>query len=196
MGIWHYDTGMGSCDYLCVPPCTSLAHVVSEIWCQYADSSPAAKGVITRVLPSGVAEITFSFGDPFLEVTDRSETPLHWASINGQKTTLKRYRATGATGLVIVRLFPWGLGALRLPPAAAFSNLNVDAEAVWPAIALNHLQDRLCGARSISEQVDAVQAFLREAIANTHPRGIRWLYMPSVSFSGPEILVEFRMGLG
>ncbi|WP_148254781.1 helix-turn-helix domain-containing protein [Aidingimonas lacisalsi] len=151
------DTVMNT-SYLTVVPQPPLADYIAGIWIQqagvvasHADNTP------TRVVPTGVAEMTFQFGDPMWEL---GMGAMPRSTFNGQKTRFKEYRATGTTGLLIVRFKPWAAAAFLPQPLHELEDLNVDLATLVDKDLVDRLGDALLQADFDSARIALVEGFL------------------------------------
>ncbi len=119
----------------------------------------------TTILPTGTADILFHFGDPFVALLEDGDTPEPVAYITGQRTRPRRVTATGATGIVVVSLTPWGIGALSRCSAAEFTDTTMELGLLFSPGEIRRVMDGVMQASSPLARVHLVQRFLRSAFS-------------------------------
>ena len=136
--------------------------IIEEIWVQEGPAEPEAEP--TTILPRGRVELVIHYGDPFELMTDAGPTKISPAQIVGQQHRPVSVRASGKTGIVIVRFYPWGASTLTPQPLSEFTNSRVDLCDVWSESVVARLTDSVRSAETPPDRAAAVDAFVCSAI--------------------------------
>ncbi len=99
--------------YVAVEPDSELRPFVETetLWlqenpCQLTGAPP------TRIVPGGGVELVICYGAPFEQVDSGPTRTMPMALVSGQRLSRFSVRATGQTGMVIARCYPWAARAL------------------------------------------------------------------------------------
>lgn len=139
-------------------PSNCCQSIVEEIWVQESPAEPEA--MPTTIPPNGRVELVIHFGDPFELITDAGPKTLTSAHITGQQHSPVSVKATGKTGVIIVRFYPWSASALMPQPLPEFTNSLVDLADVLPAKEVARLLEGVHFANTPRERAAAVDAFI------------------------------------
>jgi methylphosphotriester-DNA--protein-cysteine methyltransferase len=144
--------------YLEFQPDRDLADFIQLIW---VAESEQADDVYPRelILPDGIVEIVFHYGDPFYTWQDGARVlqPQSFAISMMRKHIA--IESSGRTGLVSVRCFPWGGYHFFTEPIANFLDQTIPCERLWKNN--DRLMAELSAAEGAEEKVACVQRFLR-----------------------------------
>jgi AraC-like DNA-binding protein len=145
----------------------------------------------TRVLPNTGLDLAFCYGDPFLQQLHKTdgagaEEIAPDAVVLGQLTRPLDLRATGATGILIVRCFPWGLRAFTQAPLDELTNKCEALEFLFPRDEVNYCLDRIRRAQTATAKVKVVQSFLMKQIdrVRIHDRMDELVYQAATQICG------------
>ncbi len=105
--------------------------------------SDCAPGIPERILPDGCAELIFHFGDKFQRLSGDSHTDQPDMLLVGQLKKAIVLQATGKTGILGIRFYPWGLYPFTGAPADEFTDRHIASEDHFKSI--SHLADNLYG---------------------------------------------------
>ena len=139
-------------------PSNCCRSIIEEIWVQESPAEAAAGP--TTILPNGRIELVIHYGDPFELMTDAGPKTMTSAHVVGQQHKPVSVKATGMTGVVIVRFYPWSASSLMPQPLPEFTNSLVDLSDVWPESEVARMQDSVHSARTPRERAAAVDAFV------------------------------------
>ena len=141
-------------------PHPAIGPFVEAFWLQEA---PASESVIlpTRVVPTCGFELVVCFGAPFEQVDDTGVgTRMPMALAAGQRSRRIDVRATGETGLVIARCYPWTAGGLLGEGAKHLTDRSVQLDHVAEHADARFLAERVATAATGEERVRLVEQFL------------------------------------
>jgi AraC-like DNA-binding protein len=139
-------------------PSNCCRSIVEEIWVQESPAEPDA--MPTTIPPNGRIELVIHFGDPFELITDAGPKTLTSAHIAGQQHNPVSVKATGKTGVIIVRFYPWSASSLMSQPLPEFTDSLVDLPDVWPETTVARLKESVHSASTPRERAAAVDAFI------------------------------------
>jgi len=139
-------------------PSPALGRYAEAIWVQHSVPTPDA--LPTTVLPSGRIDLVLHYGDRFARIADGTREPLPRAQAVGQQQRPLVVQALGTTGIVIVRLKPWGASALFGADLGATSNRIIDLEQVWGRYSIHELLERLATATSMAQRARLADGFV------------------------------------
>jgi len=129
------------------------------IWALESED-PSIFGNGHRIFPDGIVEIVFHYGDPFLTCTADSQAELQPRSFAiSQTSKFIDIRATGSSGLISVRLFPWGAAAFLSVPVSEFADQQIPAAELWGNSA-RELEEQIQCAGSVEQRIRLVEDFL------------------------------------
>ncbi|HXV59541.1 MAG TPA: helix-turn-helix transcriptional regulator [Vicinamibacteria bacterium] len=145
-------------------PNALLAPYVKLIWV-LETGDPGFFGDGHRILPDGIVEVVFHYGDPFVtRFADGREQAQPRSFAISQASRFIDIRATGSCGLISVRFFPWGAYQFFPVPVSEFADCQVPAEALWGK-RCRELEDAVANATTTEERVERVERFLLEQLA-------------------------------
>ena len=150
-------------------PCPSLRPYIQLIWCFELDDA-AGFGPPERIAPDGIVEIVFHYRDPMamrFEAEPFGVQPR--SSVVSQTRRFVEIRPTGRTGLVSVRLRPWGAHHFLDVPIAEIADREVSAQDLW-GVEARDLEGRLADAGDTSTRVRLVEAFLLRQLGRHHQK--------------------------
>jgi AraC-like DNA-binding protein len=139
-------------------PSDRCKSIIEEIWVQDSPEDPSADP--TTILPDGRVELVIHYGDPFVLMTDTGPTTMSAGHIVGQQHQPISASATGITGIVIVRFYPWSASALIPQPLAEFTDSFVDIADVWPADVVAQLQEDIHAASTPLQRAAVADRFV------------------------------------
>jgi len=151
-------------------PDPRLAGDVKLIWTLELDVPPGIVS-IERILPDGLVEAVFHFGEPYLMRHDGDPFRRQPSSFAVSQT--KRFleiRPAGCSGFIAIRFYPWGARRFFRLPLSDFADRHIPAEQLWGSAA-EELQERVAAASSSEERVARVEAFLLERFDDS-PRDV------------------------
>jgi AraC-like DNA-binding protein len=140
-------------------PTAALAPWVERIGVQHSDVVDPDHAP-TRILPTGTFDLLFHYGDAFLRHGSDGARREPFAYVSPQRLAPIEVTATGRTGIVIVALHPWGLGALLGVPAGELAGTDGALDAHLPAPELDRLRGRLAAAGGAEARMALVEAWL------------------------------------
>jgi AraC-like DNA-binding protein len=139
-------------------PSNRCKSIIEEIWVQESPEDPTADP--TTILPDGRVELVIHYGDPFVLTTDAGPNIMTSGHIVGQQHQPISARATGKTGIVIVRFYPWSASALIPQPLAEFTDSFVDIADVWPRHVVAQLEEDIHAASTPHQRAAVVDQFV------------------------------------
>lgn len=144
--------------YQRLDPSPELRDIVESIWMQH-DAAPGRPRRTSCVIPTGTVELLFQYGEPVAHISGavRQTMPVSYAT--GQRSRPVEVIATGALGIVIVSLYPWGLGAL-FPAAGDTRDGYVDLRLLDKTSRIARLEALLRAATSGARRVQLVESYL------------------------------------
>ena len=136
-----------------------LRPYVKLIWAFESDE-PEVFGPPDRILPDGIVELVFHYGDPFrIRFGESAEEIQPRSSAVSQTSRFIEIRPTGGFGLISVRFFPWGACQFFPVPISEFADGQIPVDMLWGKQALE-LEDRICSASTLHERVRLIERFL------------------------------------
>ena len=149
--------------YAEMPIDLALARFVQLIWTlEVAD--PALFGAAERIVPDGLVEAVFHYRSPFDMRYGHSRFSRQAASVVVSQTrSFVEIQPAGPSGFIAVRFRPWGACQFFRAPISEFADQMVNAADIWGRGAMA-VEDSIANARSMSERVRHVQAFLIEQL--------------------------------
>ena len=140
---------------------------VEEIWVQESDPDPDAAP--TTILPNGRVELVIHYGDPFVTITETGPKSMTGNHIIGQHHHPIAVSATGRTGVIIVRFFPWSASALLPMPPSELSDGAVALSDVWPAGTVAQLLEEVALANTPCTRAKRVDQFIVAHLNGNEP---------------------------
>jgi len=141
------------------PPSDSLRDCVEVIWVQECGESSLSRH--STIIPTGRVELIFHYGDPFVQLINDNRDRMARCHIVGQQKGPLMVKATGRTGIVIVRFRPWGAFALLGNLLQDINDQVVDLELIWKRSELDRLLSDLFHASSAANRAQIVDSFVR-----------------------------------
>lgn len=142
-------------------PAGALATWVDEVWVQESDLADPNTPP-TMVMPNGCAELVVNFGDPFLVHRNGRWTPDPQLSLVGPRTKASEVRASGKTGFVIVRFFPWAAGTLLGNTLADLRDVTCDVALLFGSAFRDRLTNEVSNAADAYHKTQTVLRFLTD----------------------------------
>ncbi len=143
--------------YLIAKPSEFLCKFIQHYW-TIESCIPNQQEYIQRIVPSGLSEIIFYFGNKPLS-TNLQKTINDNFILSGQLKDYYDIEVTGKLSLFSILLKPQGLSMFTDIPANEFYNQNIPLQFVFPK-ETNRLGDKLSAANSFSERISIVEEFL------------------------------------
>lgn len=141
------------------PPCLPLRPYAQLVWCLELDG-PGDFGPPERIAPDGIVEMVFHYGDPMaMRYSGETFAAQPRSSIVSQTRRFVEIQPTGTTGLVSVRMRPWGAHQFLGVPVSEIADRQVAARDVWGPEALE-LEERLFEAVATEARIALVEGFL------------------------------------
>lgn len=151
--------------YLTLEPHPELTSFVETLWLQ-DNPSPSDRTPPTRVVPGCGVELVICYRSPFERLDGTRAISMPMALVSGQRMRAVSVRATGATGMVIARCYPWAARALL--GATAPEDL-VDGHAALDEIDLSenarYLYERVADEATPEQRLRRVSHYLRRVFA-------------------------------
>ena len=142
-------------------PSPALRRFAEAIWVQHCAPTPDAEP--TTIVPTGRVDLVFCYRDRFARAGDGGLDTLPAAHAVGQRRQPLVVRSMGGTGIVILRLKPWGARALFGEEILNCGDHIVDLELLWGRAPVEGLLDRLAAA-SIRQRARIADAFVVERV--------------------------------
>jgi AraC-like DNA-binding protein len=172
-------------------PSRALADDVQLLWAMELDD-PGSFGPPERILPDGIVEVVFHYGDVFeMRYPGKPWTELHRSVAVSQTDRFVEIRPSGASGFVSVRFFPWGAHRFFRVPVDAFADRALPAEHLWGRD-VRVLEERLAAAASFPARIRLLEGFLLDRLCDGRMR--RPLPVTRRTASGVVRLVQARGG--
>jgi AraC-like DNA-binding protein len=174
-----------------------LASNVKLIWTLELDAQ-SGNGSTQRILPDGIVEAVFHFGEPYLMRHDGE--PFHQQPASFAVSQTKRFleiKPVGRSGFIAIRFYPWGARRFFRLPVLDFADRHVPADQLWGS-ACGELLEKIAEASSIRERVAQLEGFLLERFDDSPPdvvdRGLRviWARRGELTVRG----LSRRLGVG
>lgn len=146
-------------------PSNTLLDYVESIWVQESDASPEAEP--TTVLPTGRIELILHYRDHFSRVVGGDSHAMSLCHVVGQQNKPIRVKATGKTGIVIVRFKPWAAAPLFGDVVPELENRVIDMDRIWPQSVIDDLHQRLLTARTSEQRIKCVEEQIKGEMQNT-----------------------------
>ena len=156
--------------HLARTPSEPLSEHVASLWLQRDPRLPGPGGwPPTVLLPDGSLDLVLGFGDPFEVLSDDPPHRLKSSHVAGLRSRPLTLRATGRTGLLIVRFHPWAVPSWVRGFASAreLADRVVDLEDL--GLFVGELEERLALAASDFERFELVEAWLLSRMPAERP---------------------------
>ena len=142
-----------------IRPHPLLAKFVKLIWIQEFNA-PSKSVPIERIVPDGIVEVVFHFGDPFItyyadNTIEKQPTSFAIAQLNHPI----QIQPNGRIGIIAIRFFPWGAYHFFKTPIQEFADEAIDIKYLWQAEG-SEVEDKINNARSNKERVEIIETFL------------------------------------
>jgi AraC-like DNA-binding protein len=146
-------------EYADVPVHPALARFVQLIWTvEVAD--PVFFGCPERIVPDGLVEAVFHYRTPFdMRYGDTRFSRQAASIVVSQTRSFIEIQPAGPSGFIAARFCAWGASQFFRMPVSEFADQMVTAVDIWGREAMV-LEESIANARSMSERVRHVQAFL------------------------------------
>ena len=155
-------------------PHPRLAPYLKLIWV-FELADPVAFGPPETILPDGIVEVVFHFGQPLLTLyPDGSREPQPLSFAISQTRRPIQILPQGKTGLVSARFYPWGAYHFFDLPVAEFSDLQIPARLLWGEAA-SRLEERIAGAPDNRSRVCLLEQFLIRQLERHHKEDVEGL---------------------
>jgi len=149
-------------------PHPRLARDVKLIWTLELDV-PMGRAEVERILPDGLVEAVFHFGEPYWMRRDGERFQRQPSSFAVSQTRrFLEIRPAGRSGFVAIRFYPWGARRFFGLPLSDFADSHLPAEELWGRAA-EELVEKLAEDRSSEERVARVESFLLERFDDSPP---------------------------
>src|SRR5688572_19645269 len=146
------------------PLAEPLTNYIQSLWAIESenDNDPYVK---SQIMPDGIVEIIFHYGDPFFTYQDnnKSQQPENFAI-----SMMRKYveiESSGKTGFVSARFYPWGAYHFFNEPIQNFLDQTIDAKKLWGDES-TQIIEKLKTANSIEERFRLVELFLLHRLAD------------------------------
>lgn len=129
-------------------------------------------GVPETILPDGIVEAVFHFGEPLMTAypnAPEEQQPLSFAISQTHRPI--QIRPRGKTGIISVRFFPWGAHHFFGLPVKEFADRLIPGELLWGGVAVE-LQERLYLASNNRCRVRIVEQFLTDQLRRHHRENV------------------------
>ncbi len=146
--------------YQRIAPPADLASLVESLWIQEGTPDPTQPRA--RVLPTGMVEILFHYGDPFVHLDEDPNRALPRTYVTGQRTHAVVPSPLGEVGIILVSLFPWAVRTLLPVPPAELTDGYRDLGEVMDPTRVRAVEERLRGMQGARGRLTVVLGFLRE----------------------------------
>ncbi len=113
-------------------PSHPLSEYVQLIWIMQSES-PDDHYPRERILPDGIVEVVFHYGEPF--ITHRADGSSYVQSAAFAISQMRQFieiESNGQIGFVAVRFLPWGAYHFFKTSIKKFLDDSIDAETIWP----------------------------------------------------------------
>ncbi len=140
-------------------PRPELAEYVQLIWAMESESKTDSFP-LEQILPDGIVELVFHFGDPF--ITHESDGTSYVQPASFAISQMKKFihiESDGHVGLIAVRFFPWGAYHFFDTLISSFLDAFVSTEVLWE----DHHEEateKVRSAPSHRERLQFVEQFL------------------------------------
>ena len=172
-----------------------LAPYVKLIWVLELDH-PQQFGGPETILPDGIVEAVFHFGEPLLTTYPNAreqQQPFTFAISQTHRPI--QIRPQGKTGLVSVRFYPWGAYHFFDLPVKEFSDQQIPGQLLWGRAASEQLQEQVLQARNNLQRVRLVERFLIKRLRRHHKEEVeilgRYLWQRGGRVTIREMTQEF-----
>ena len=144
-------------------PVEPLSDYIQLIWIAESES-PDDHYPREKILPDGIVEIVFHFGDPFITYNAAGETliqPQGFAISQMQKFI--EIESNGAIGFVSIRFYPWGAHHFFETPVNEFIDNTIELNHLWGDAYKTILQQ----IKNVdnNEKVHIIQRFLSKCLS-------------------------------
>jgi len=157
--------------YLIAKPSEFLGKFVQHYW-TIESCIPDQQEYIQRIVPSGLSEIIFYFGNKPYSTNQQKNISDNFI-LSGQLKDYYDIKVTGNLSLFSILFKPQGLSMFTNIPSNEFYNQNIPLQFVFPK-ETNRLEDGLFAANSFSERVLIVEKFLfRQLLKTQNPNSVR-----------------------
>ncbi len=143
-------------------PFAELADYIESIWIQESAVSP--KALPTTVLPTGRVELVLQYGDLFTQLINGRYELMPRCHVVGQRNQPIMVRATGKTGIVLVRFKPCGAYALFGGALPEISRRIIDISLIWPKTDIDVLVEQLQLAENSDARAGCIQDFITDKL--------------------------------
>ncbi len=143
-------------------PSTLLRPFVKYYW-TLENCAHSEKTYIQRIVPSGLPELSFYFGDaPTYERNDQNVRAT--AVLNGQQDHSYKIRVMGRLEMLSVIFQPYAAKLFFDLPASELMNRSIPAEDLEAAF-LRELEPRLCDCFGAEQKVQIIESFLLNSLS-------------------------------
>ena len=149
-----------------VPP-SFLADYVQIIWIK-EDIKTDDFNTKERILPDGIVELVFHYGDPYLthnSIGNTQEQPRSFAI--SQIQDFIEIQSNGRTGMISVRFFPWGAYHFFKIPIRDFIDDTIETSNLWPH-QYSEVQDRIESATNNLQRLNIIKEFLMNSLKENY----------------------------
>jgi len=148
-------------------PPSFLADYVQIIWIQ-EDIKTNDFNTKERILPDGIVELVFHYGDPYLthnSIGNTQEQPRSFAI--SQIQDFIEIQSNGRTGMISVRFFPWGAYHFFKTPIRDFIDDTIETSNLWPH-QYSEVQDRIESATNNLQRLNIIKDFLMNSLKENY----------------------------
>jgi AraC-like DNA-binding protein len=154
-----------------VRPSRTLADVVEAIWNWEILDRDAARNAASITLPSPFPILSIHYGEPMW--SDRPHGSGYYLHIaTGIQTGVVRFRTSGPSGCVVVRLKPEAAARVIGATIPDLTDANVVLDDIFGAAEIGLLQERLRRAGDCGARISCVEAFLLSRLKHDRPDGL------------------------
>jgi AraC-like DNA-binding protein len=113
--------------------------------------------------------LVIHYGDPFVTMTDAGPKAMTSNHIVGQQHRPIAVRATGRTGVIIARFFPWSASAILPMPLSEFTDGAVALSDVWSSDTVQRLLEQVELAKIPRLRAKVVDQFIVTHLCSSEP---------------------------
>jgi AraC-like DNA-binding protein len=153
-------------EYRISNPSPALSGFVKHYWA-IENCLPPGKEHVQRIVPSGMAELTFYLGDRPVSA-DRERSPGENTILSGQNNTYYDLKVTGRLSMFSILFQPHGLSVFFGIPVSGLLNRNVPLRFLLKD-RVGELEEKLAETPTFDEKKSIVESFLAERIIKSGP---------------------------
>jgi AraC-like DNA-binding protein len=112
-------------------PSADLAGYIQVIWAMESESEEEIYPR-SQIMPDGIVEVIFHYGDPFYSVRGEEKTLQSRCFAVSMMKNFIELESNGKTGFIAARFLPWGAYHFFKEPVQHFIDGEMDAEKLWP----------------------------------------------------------------